>query len=48
MLTGNIYIPHNDIGVCEGVYTVAGLVDLLRVWANNPKAVYFIADMLEA
>ena len=34
-------------GMVPGVYNIQELVDLLRDHADDPAAIYFIADMLE-
>jgi hypothetical protein len=34
-------------GIEPGRYTVAELVELLRVHKNDPEAIQFIADMME-
>lgn len=42
-----IYIPCNEHGIPAGYYDRRGIVALLRAHCENPKAVYFIADMME-
>lgn len=42
-----VYIPDNDCGVRQGYYSQRGIVELLRLNCADPRAVYFIADMLE-
>lgn len=42
-----VYMPSNDFGIAEGYYSQRGIVALLRQHYANPRAVYFIADMLE-
>lgn len=41
------FIPVNDHGVKPGYYTIPDIVRLLRKHHANPKAVHFIADMME-
>jgi hypothetical protein len=43
-----IYIPTNNV-ISEGdiFLSINEIVDLLRKYKNNPKAIQFIADMLE-
>lgn len=42
-----IYIPNNEYGIAAGYYDHRGIVDLLRKFAGDTRAVRFIADMLE-
>ena len=42
-----VFIPTNANGVKPGYYTRRDIVELLRKHAEEPNAVYFIADMLE-
>lgn len=43
----DVYIPDNEYGIREGYYSNTGIVWLLRKHSDNPKTIYFIADMLE-
>jgi hypothetical protein len=42
-----IFIPENEYEVKPGYYTRPDIVRLLRKHHTNPKAVHFIADMME-
>jgi hypothetical protein len=42
-----VFIPDNDFGIPEGYYSRHGIVALLRKFRDDPRAVQFIADMLE-
>ncbi|HUV04156.1 MAG TPA: hypothetical protein VMX94_03515 [Armatimonadota bacterium] len=47
MMTGTLYIPENDVGLESGYYTLNALVALLRQYADEPRVIKFIADMME-
>ena len=42
-----IFIPKNKVIKEKGEFTINEIVDLLRKSKNEPKAIQFIADMLE-
>ena len=43
----SLYIPENKVGVMEGYYSRNQFVKLMRDHSHDPKAIYFLADMLE-
>ena len=42
-----LYIPRNRQGIPAGYYSRNRFADLLRRFLQNPKAIHFLADMLE-
>jgi hypothetical protein len=42
-----VFMPDNDCGIPAGYYSRHGIVALLRKFRDDPRAVQFIADMLE-
>jgi hypothetical protein len=42
-----VFIPDNDCGIPKGYYSRRGIVALLRKFRDDPRAVQFVADMIE-
>lgn len=42
-----VFIPDNEFDIPEGYYDQRGVVELLRKFAGDVRAIRFIADMLE-
>jgi hypothetical protein len=42
-----VFIPGNEFDIAEGYYDQRGIVELLRKYAGDVRAIRFIADMLE-